>query len=144
MKTLQTRFGEVTYDPDKVVHFPEGLIGFERLRDFIVMPNKNDDVLLCFQNVEEPHVAFLLINPSLFFPDYQVDVSRKVREKLGIEADDPCFILTTITFHQDKAVTLNLLAPVVYAPKTDRAVQIVLEGSGYLTKTPLKNVAPTA
>jgi flagellar assembly factor FliW len=144
MKTLQTRFGEVTYDPDKVVHFPEGLIGFERLRDFIVMPNKNDDVLLCFQNVEEPHVAFLLINPALFFPDYQVDVTRKVREKLGIEVDDPYFILTTITFHQDQAVTLNLLAPVVYAPKTDRAVQIVLEGSGYLTKTPLKKVAPTA
>jgi flagellar assembly factor FliW len=144
MKTLRTRFGEVTYDPDKVVHFPEGLIGFERLRDFIVMPNKNDDVLLCFQNVEEPHVAFLLINPSLFFPDYQVDVSRKVREKLGIELDDPCFILTTITFHQDQTVTLNLLAPVIYAPKTDRAIQIVLEGSGYLTKTPLKNVAPTA
>lgn len=139
MRTLQTRFGEVTYDPDKVVHFPEGLIGFERLRDFIVMPNKNDDVLLCFQSVEEPHAAFLLINPALFFPDYRVTVGRSVREKLAIGVNDPYFILTTITFHQDQTVTMNLLAPVVYTPKTDRAVQIVLEGSGYLTKTLLKS-----
>jgi flagellar assembly factor FliW len=139
MRTLKTRFGEVTYDPDKVVHFPEGLIGFERLRDFIVMPNKNDDVLLCFQSVEELHVAFLLINPALFFPDYRVTVGRNVREKLAIGGNDPCFILTTITFHQDQTVTLNLLAPIVYTPKTDRAVQIVLEGSGYLTKTLLKS-----
>jgi flagellar assembly factor FliW len=141
MRSLQTRFGEVNYDPDKVVHFPEGLIGFERLRDFIVMPNKNDDVLFCFQSVEESHVAFLLINPALFFPDYQVAVNRNVRKKLGIGVNDPYFILTTITFHQDQTVTLNLLAPVVYAPKTDRAVQIVLEGSGYLTKTLLKSGA---
>ena len=144
MKTLQTRFGEVTYDPDKVIHFPEGLIGFERLRDFIVMPDKNDDVLFCLQSVEENHVAFLFINPVLFFPDYQVAVNLKVREKLGISANDPYLILTTITFHQDQTVTLNLLAPVVYAPKTDRAVQIVLEGSGYLTKTPLKTGANVA
>ncbi|MCU0614217.1 MAG: flagellar assembly protein FliW [Desulfobacterales bacterium] len=139
MRTIQTRFGAVAYDPKKVVHFPEGLIGFERLRDFIVMPYKHEDFLFCLQSVEETHVAFLFINPVLFFKDYRVVVERKVREKLRIDVNDPYFILTTITFHQDQSVTLNLLAPVVYAPKTDRAVQIVLEGSGYLTKTLLKS-----
>jgi len=138
VRSLQTRFGEVTYNTKKVVHFPEGLLGFERLRDFIVIPNKNDDVLFCFQSVEENHVAFLLINPALFFPDYRVPVSTVVKDKLGIGTNDPYFVLTTITFHQDETVTLNLLAPVIYTPKTDRAVQIVLEGSGYSTKTPLK------
>jgi flagellar assembly factor FliW len=137
MRTFQTRFGEVRYDPKKLIHFPEGLIGFERLRNFVVMPNKNDDVLFCFQSVEETHVAFLLINPALFFPDYRVAVESMVLQKLGIVENDPYFVLTTITFHQDETVTLNLLAPVIYTPKTDRAVQIVLEGSGYLTKTPL-------
>jgi flagellar assembly factor FliW len=138
MKLLQTRFGEVTYDPDKVVHCPEGLIGFERLRDFIVLPNTNTNVLFCFQSVEEPHVAFLLINPCLFFPDYKVNVNKYVKEKLGIGSEDQYFILTTITFHQDQTVTLNLMAPIVYAPQTDRAVQMVLEGSRYRTRTPLK------
>lgn len=137
MRTLHTRFGEINYNPDKVIHFPEGLIGFEKLRDFIVMPNKNDDVLFCFQSIEEPHIAFLLINPDLFFPDYRVVVSIEAKEKMGIGGGDPYFVLTTITFHQDESITLNLLAPVIYTPKTDRAVQIVLEKSNYQTKTPL-------
>ena len=143
MKTINTSFGELIYDPDKLVHFPEGLIGFERLRDFVVMQTDKDDFLFCLQSVEEFHVAFLLINPVLFFPDYRVDIGRKEREKLGIKTNDPFFILTTITFYQDQTVTLNLLAPVIYSPKTDRAIQIVLEGSGYLTKTPLKYEMPT-
>lgn len=137
MKTLKTRFGEVSYDPSKVVSFPEGLIGFEQLRDFVVMPNEKDDLLFCIQSVEEAHLAFLLINPALFFPDYQVTPGPMDRKKLGITADDDYFVLTTITFHQDESITLNLLAPVVYTTKTDRAIQIVLDGSDYQAKTPL-------
>ena len=140
MKTLHTGFGEITYDPDKVIRFPEGLIGFEHLRKFIVMPVKKDDVLFCIQSVEEAHVAFLLINPCLFFPDYQVRPASGDLEKLGITEDDSYFVMTTITFHKDKTATLNLLAPVIYTPKTDRAVQVVLEGSGYSTRTPLPKV----
>jgi len=138
MKTIQTRFGEVTYNPDKVVRFPEGLIGFEQLRDFVVLPGKNpEDPLFCLQSVEEPHILFLLIDPTRFFPNYRVSPDPQVIKKLGILPDDPCYVLTTITFHKDKSVTLNLLAPVVYTPKTDRAVQIVLDHGGYLSRTPL-------
>ena len=137
MKNIQTLFGDVSYDPGKAIRFPEGLIGFESLRDFIVMPHKNDDFIYCFQSLEQPHVVFLLVDPALFFPDYQVPVGRTVRKKLGIEPEDPFFILTTITFHRENKITLNLLAPVVYSPKSNNAVQIVLDGSDYTTKTEL-------
>ena len=142
MKTIQTPFGQLSYNPDKLVHFPEGLIGFEGLRDFIVMPINKDDFLFCFQSVEETHVAFLFVNPVLFFPDFLIHIGGEEREKLGIKANDDYFVLTTITYHQDQTVTLNLLAPVIYAPKTDMAIQIVLDGSGYQTKTPLKFAVP--
>ncbi|MFW5931071.1 MAG: flagellar assembly protein FliW [Desulfosalsimonas sp.] len=138
MKNLHTRFGEISYDPDKVVRFPEGLAGFENLRDFVVMPTKRkDDPVVCFQSVDEPHFAFLLINPVLFFPDYRVSPGSEVFEKLGITEQTPYFVLTMITFHQDQSITLNLLAPVIYTPETDRAVQVILDGSGYSAKTPL-------
>lgn len=138
MKTLQTRFGEITYDPDRVVRFPEGLVGFESLRDFVVMPAKReDDPVVCFQSVDEPQLAFLLVNPVLFFPDYRADPGPEALEKLGITSSDSFFILTTITFYEDGPITLNLLAPVIYTPETDRAIQIIMEGSGYDAKTPL-------
>lgn len=142
MRTLQTSFGEITYDPEKVIYFPKGLIGFEQLRKFIVLPAKKGDVLFSIQSVEEAHVAFLLINPGLFFPDYAVKPGASDFDKLGITGKDPYFVMTTITFHKDNTASLNLLAPIIYTPKTDRAIQLVLEGSGYSTKTPLPTKKP--
>lgn len=137
-KTLNTNFGEITYDPDKVIRFPNGLVGLEHLRDFIVLPNKKkDDPLFCLQSVEEPHLTFLLINPALFFPDYMVKPGPEESKNLGIDPEDQYFVLSTITFHKDQKVTMNLLAPVIYTPKTDRAVQIILDGSQYKARTPL-------
>ncbi len=144
MKTLQTGFGEITYDPEKVIVFPEGLIGFEHLREFVVMPGRKGDLLFCIQSVEEAHVAFLLVNPVLFFPGYQVAPEDADFRKLGISDGDTCFVMTTITFHEDQSATLNLLAPVLYAPDTDRAIQVVLDGSGYSTRTPLPLKQKTA
>jgi flagellar assembly factor FliW len=113
-------------------------VGFEHLRDFIVLPNKKkDDPLFCLQSVEETHLAFLLINPVLFFPDYSVLPGPEEIKLLGTDKKDDYFVLTTITFHKDQSVTLNLLAPVIYTPKTDRAVQVILDGSQYGARTPL-------
>ena len=137
MKTIETRFGQVTYDPKQVIRFPEGLIGFEQVRDFVVIPQEQSSALFCIQSVEESHLAFLFINPALFFPHYRVVPDDAIMEKLGIGPQAPYFVLTTITFHSDDSVTLNLLAPVIYTPETDRAVQVVLDGSGYEAKTPL-------
>jgi flagellar assembly factor FliW len=137
MKKMHTGFGEITYDPEKTIDFPEGLAGFEHLRKFVVLPVKKGDVLFCIQSVEDAHVAFLLVNPALFFPDYSITAGPEDLKKLGISSDGQYFVMTTITFHKNNTATLNLLAPIIYTPETDRALQVVLDGSGYSTQTPL-------
>ena len=42
MSTINSRFGEIDYDPASVLTFPEGLIGFDQLRKFVVMPNEKE------------------------------------------------------------------------------------------------------
>ena len=76
MKKIQTRFGEVEYDPAKVLHFPAGLIGLPNLRNFIVMPNKKDGPLFWIQNIEDPDIAFVLTDPTNFFLEYKVAPDR--------------------------------------------------------------------
>lgn len=137
MKTIQTRFGEVSYDPNKVILFPTGLIGFENLRQFIVLPNEKESSLWCIQSVEQGHIAFLLTDPTKYFPDYWISLGREELNLLGIDNEDNYFVLTMITVQKDKQITLNLMAPVIYAPKTDRAIQIIIERSNYSASTPL-------
>jgi len=132
-----TRFGEVEYDPENLLHFPEGMIGFEDLRDFIVMPNAKEGPLFWIQSVDDPAVAFVLTDPTGFFPDYAVLPGQNERKKLGMEEHDACFVLSVVTVHPDRQVTLNLAAPVLFLPGSNRALQVIVEGTQYQSRTPL-------
>lgn len=137
MKKINTRFGEVEYDPDNLLQFPAGLIGLPKLRHFIVMPNKKKGPLFWIQSVDDPDIAFVLTDPTNFFLDYQLMPEDSERENLQLEEDDDYFILSVVTVPPDQAITLNLAAPILFAPKTNRAIQVILENSNYSSKTPL-------
>ncbi|SDE26462.1 flagellar assembly protein FliW [Desulfuromonas thiophila] len=142
MKTIDSRFGEIAYDPQQVLTFPQGLIGFEELREFVVMPNSKEGPLFWIQSVEDAQVALVLTDPTNFFLDYKVVPEAHERAILGIEADEPCFNLVVVTVHPDRRITLNLAAPILFAARTNRALQVILENSGYSIQTPLPVVQP--
>jgi flagellar assembly factor FliW len=137
LRKIVTRFGEVEYDPEQTVYFPEGLIGLEGLHNFIVMPNKKDGPLFWIQSVEDPQIAFVLTDPNNFFLDYRVEPDKNASKILGIKERDVCYALSIVTVPPDQKITLNLAAPILFAPKTNRAIQVILENSPYQTKTPL-------
>lgn len=137
MITINTRFGEVEYDPANLLHFPAGMIGFPTLHDFIVMPNKKEGPLFWIQSVDEPAIAFVLTDPSNFFLDYKVTPEESEKNSLKITDDDDCYILSVVTVPQDQKITLNLAAPILFSPKTNRAIQVILENTEYKSKTPL-------
>jgi flagellar assembly factor FliW len=137
MKKIETRFGEVEYDPDNLLIFPAGLIGFPNLRSFIVMPNRKEGPLFWIQSVEDPDIAFVLTDPTNFFIDYQAVPDAAERNSLQINGEDEYFILTVVTVPPDQKITLNLAAPILFAPKTNRAIQVILENTDYQSRTPL-------
>ncbi len=137
MKTINTRFGKVEYNPDNLLHFPAGMIGFPTLHNFIVMPNKKEGPLFWIQSVDDPDIAFVLTDPSNFFLEYKVQPDETEKNYLKISNDEDCFVLSVVTVPPDQKITLNLTAPILFSPKTNRAIQIILENSDYKSKTPL-------
>ncbi|OQX20161.1 MAG: flagellar assembly protein FliW [Desulfobulbaceae bacterium A2] len=137
MHTINSRFGEIEFSHDNVVIFPQGLIGFEQLRNFIVMPKSKEGPLFWIQSAEDQEVAFILTDPSSFFPDYIVVPDEKECALLEIEAGGECHVLAVVTVTPEQKITLNLAAPVLYAPSTNRAMQVLLENSPYDIRTPL-------
>ncbi|RME33764.1 MAG: flagellar assembly protein FliW [Deltaproteobacteria bacterium] len=140
MKISGTRFGEIEYTQDNLIHFPDGMIGFENLHDFIVMPNREGELLFWIQSAEDPLIAFLLTDPGHFFIDYGVAPDKSEMAKLGIDNPDEAYALAVVTIHPDKNITMNLAAPVLFAPRTKRAIQVILEGSPFNTRTPLPTI----
>jgi flagellar assembly factor FliW len=137
MKKINSRFGEIEYDPNNLIHFPAGLIGLPNLHYFIVMPNKKSGPLFWIQSVDDPDMAFVLTDPTNFFLDYQVVPDDAERNVLRIDNDDPCYVLTVVTVPPDQKITINLAAPILFTPKSNRAMQIILENASYSPKTPL-------
>jgi len=137
MEKIQSRFGEIEYDPNNTLLFPEGLVGFEELRKFVVMPNEKDGPLFWIQSVEDPQVAFILTDPTSFYYDYKVVPDSRERQKLGIDEDGDCLIVSVVSLPEDRKITLNLAAPILFAPETNRALQVILEGTNFSPQTPL-------
>lgn len=140
MKTIQTRFGEVEYDPSHVLHFPEGLVGLDQLKNFLVMPNKKQGPLFWIQCVDDPDFAFVVTDPTNFFLDYLVVPDDRDREKLGIDGQGDCFVLVIVSISEEKEITLNLSGPILYTPVTNKALQVILEDPRYDTRTPLPKI----
>lgn len=137
MKKINTRFGEVEYDPENLLHFPTGMIGLPNLHHFIVMPNKKQGPLFWIQSVDEPDIAFVLTDPTNFFLDYNLTPEEFERQTLHLAENDEYFILSVVTVPSDQSITLNLAAPILFAPKSNRAIQVILENTNYSHKTPL-------
>lgn len=137
MDKITTRFGEVEYDPENLLYFPAGMIGLPNLKKFIVMPNKKKGPLFWIQSVDEPDFAFVLTDPTNFFLDYSVIPDASDLQFLQTDQDNSCFVLVVVTVPADQKITLNLAAPILFEPATNRAIQIILEKTKYSTKTPL-------
>ena len=140
MTRIKTRFGDVEYNPEHLLTFPIGVIGFPNLRGFVVMPNRKKGPLFWIQSTDDPDMAFVLTDPTNFFPDYAVQLEVAERRILEIDEGDECYPIVVVTVPPDMNITLNLSAPILFAPKTNRAIQIILEDSPYGTKTPLPKV----
>lgn len=140
MKKINTRFGEVEYEENNLLIFPQGLIGLSHLKNFVVMPNEKKSPLFWIQSVDDPAMAFVLTNPQDFFRDYVVNVQTEERSQLDIEEEDEIFILSIVTVPPTQDITLNLAAPILFAPKSNKALQVILETGSYSSKTSLPQV----
>lgn len=140
MEKITTRFGHIEYDPSNLLHFPAGLIGLPDLRNFIVIPPKKDGPLFWIQNIDNTDYAFVLTDPSNFFFDYKVGPDESEKNLLQIEDEKDCYVLVVVTIPADQNITINLSAPILYSPSSNRAVQVILEDERFHTKTPLPKV----
>lgn len=137
METIETRFGTIEYSTENLLHFPAGMIGLPNLRNFIVIPAKKDGPLFWIQNIDEPDYAFILTDPANFFLDYKILPDESEKNSLQIEHEKDCYTLSIVTVPPDQNITVNLAAPILYSPETNRAIQVFLEDNQYQTKTPL-------
>ena len=131
---LKTKyFGEIECPEEDIIHFPEGLFGFEEEKAFFLLPFEGgEDTLLCFQSAVTPGLAFVAVNPFSLKPDYAPKLTSRELRQMGVErSEDLCFYTLCVVRNPVGDSTVNLRCPVVINDRTRQAVQVILEEGGY-------------
>ncbi|NMB17219.1 MAG: flagellar assembly protein FliW [Firmicutes bacterium] len=134
-----TRFGTLELLEDEILEFPSGILGFEEYKGYVILEIRKDGMFRCLQSTDDPDIAFVIIEPAVFWPDYQVQVEADVLAELGaIEDPGDVVIYAIVTVPRDVTqMTANLQAPVVINRKTRRGKQVVLTDGKYHTRHPI-------
>ena len=135
MKIDTRYFGEVEIGEEKILHFEQGLFGFEEYKDFTILYDNEEDKEPFFswlQCVTEKGLAFPIVNPFKVKEDYDPIVEDALLEGSGECApeDMVVFLLATVPGDPKKA-TVNMKAPLVINAQNRKGMQIIVENDDY-------------
>jgi flagellar assembly factor FliW len=136
--------GTETVQPDTnkgVIHFPAGLLGFEDVKNYVLLGSPEEAPFLWLQMVDDPNMAFLVISPSVVTEDYQPDINPEDVAFLGLENPQDALVFNIVTMHKDGSATVNLKGPIVVNRRTLIGKQVIPQNS---TSFPLQLPLPLA
>ena len=136
---VQTKFfGEVELDDNKILEFPNGIIGFEDFKKFAIIYDIEDDretKISWLQSLEEPTLALPVVDPLAVVPDYAPMIEDELLKPLSNPADEDLLFLLVMTVPADMTkVTVNMKAPVIINTKTCTGVQLIVDNADYPVK----------
>ena len=125
------RFGDFVVPEKQLLSFPDGLVGFPSCSRFVILEHRTPSVLRWLLCVDEPNLAFAVVDPADFFDDYSVSGCEAL-DVLGLETEDDLALLAIVTIPEDPvSMSANLMAPVAVNARTRVAHQIVLDDDRY-------------
>jgi flagellar assembly factor FliW len=133
-----TRFGQIEFNSEDIFSFPEGLLGFQDLRQFILLDDPNDDIFAWLQSCELPSIAFPVLEPEIFGQHYNVSLSKNENELLKLSATDKPTFMSIITIPDDPTqMTANVKAPIAINMQLKIARQCVLQDNHLAIREPI-------
>ena len=130
-------FGEVEIKDDDVIFFEYGVPGFENMTNFVILgkTDAEDDPFFWLQSVQNPNLAFVIMDPRDLVPDYEAEIDTFTANILKITDPNDALIYCIVTVPQDiQKISINLKAPVIINAKANRGCQVVQENERYKFK----------
>jgi flagellar assembly factor FliW len=147
LKIPTTRFGTLEIREDQIIRVPTGIIGFPEQKRYVLLEHQKDSAFLWFQAVDNEALAFVVMNPLLFQPDYAFELSSEDRQTLEIqngqgEIQTLAIINMAPRGKDERAmeITANLLGPIVINIQRRLAKQLILDGYPYSHRHPLPQI----
>jgi flagellar assembly factor FliW len=136
MDIESTRFGRLSVDDERIITVPKGLLGFPNHTRFALIQTSDENYFFWLQSIDEPNLAFVVTDPSIFFKDYDVPIREETQAELQL-SDLGHAQVFVICNKVDEWLTGNLLGPIVVNAANRTGQQVVLTEKKWTTRQPL-------
>jgi flagellar assembly factor FliW len=131
MKIQTTRFGEIEVADDRLIAFPEGILGFPSFHRYALLDHAKGGPFRWLQCMDDGSVAFVVADPWLFFADYRVNARPEDLEPVKLASVETAGVLVIMTIRRDAGeITANLQGPLVMNAEARLGRQLVLNDPG--------------
>ena len=145
--TIETKlFGEIAVDESKLISFPQGIIGFPELKDFLLIHDGDGNGnIKWMQSVQEPAFAMPVVDPLTVIPEYNPDIEDELLKPLGEITEENMLVIVTITVPKEiEKMTVNLKAPIIINSESRKAAQLIIDSGRYQVKFPIYEILKAA
>jgi flagellar assembly factor FliW len=139
LKIQTTRFGEVEVEDQSIILVQGGIIGFARYERYMIIEHKSESPFFWLQAVDSPDLAFVIVDPCLFMPDFNLTLSEPILADLKAQKSQEVavHVLVTIPHGRPQEMTANLLGPLVINTQAKLARQIIVDDERYSHRHPI-------
>lgn len=137
MKIDTKYFGNIEIGEEKIIHFENGVLGFEDYKDYTILYDneKEKSFFSWLQSIEESSLAFPIVNPFNVVENYNPQINDDMLESIGGLPDEDTIVFLMATIPEDvKQASVNMKAPLIINASSRKGVQIIVEGQEYEIK----------
>ncbi len=131
-------FGTVDIEEDKILEFPNGIVGFENLKKFAIMfdIDKGEDRSISWlQSLDEPMLALPVVNPFNIMSEYNPLIEDELLKIIDSPTEEQVLVMLALNVPSDiTKMTANMKAPFIINSQTRKGSQIIVENQDYEIK----------
>ncbi len=128
-----TRFGVINVENNDIISFPQGMLGFSKIHEYVLVERTDDSLFIWLQALKKASIAFPLLEPQLFeHLSYKIELEENDRKILELDDIKYAKVFTIITIPSDPTkMTANMRAPIVINLQKRLAHQVILQRVDY-------------
>jgi flagellar assembly factor FliW len=132
-KVTTRHFGEIEYDPEQLITFPQGIPGFPDSSRYMLMSESPDEeTFFWLQSVDEGDVAFTLMDVYKVLPEYDPHVDMEELDDLGNFDNKELAIYNIVVIPEYvRHMRVNLRAPIVMNMEEGLGKQVICTNEDY-------------
>lgn len=133
---LETKYnGTIEINDKQIITFEQGIPAFEEETSFLLLPFEEGTPFFVLQSTKTVDVAFIIIDPFQYVPNYKVKLPDATIEQLEIEKEEDVAIFVILTIREPFTdTTANLQAPIIINAKKQKGKQLLMSQSPYKTR----------